>query len=529
MFRRLLCLLCVLLLIPVVPAVAEENNAGNFSYDFDLTFHLDADTFPELLRTRAAGYASLVNRLGLRGNISWSSATQSMDLDATLYYTDNPSLSYPFRIYGTKSRIFITSPLINNEIILLNMTALIEFALKAKNTLGVPLPYLALLFPYSTESAFYSVIEEWRNEIGSFTESGTVSPDQFRHMSDFWIEQLMNNPRLNWWIMALSGGSEAPVAIETELENLSNYASYVTDDEPVSVIVAPGSETWQNVAGDTLFSRQESDGAFSMNLSLPASENGYVPDLSVSCRNDGQTLSFDVSASVRRDAAAVSAETPAEEDITYEEPVLDESEDDAACDEDEVVYEEEYADYSEEYEGYGDSESYGGYGTYGGYRGLNVSETDLPELLLDFRAFGAGLPASVPADSSFSLSVSIHGALYPNYAFCVEGETKKNGAVTLSLSKPHSDNSRPSEILRCTGTFLPAAEPKTVPDYQQEIPDGSFNVFSINEQKLPAFTNAVIPPLIRSVFSFVAAAPTAACQSFLDDLTEIGILDMLLD
>ena len=528
MFRRLLCLLCALLLIPVFPAVAEEAAAGSFSYDFDLTFRLDADTFPELLRTRAASYASLVNRLGLRGNLSWSSLTHSMDLDATLYYTDNPSLSYPFRIYGTKSRVFFTSPLINNEVILLNMAALVEFALKAKNTLGVPLPYLALLFPYSTESAFSSVIEEWQNVIGYFTESGEVSPGQFRHMSDFWIEQLMNNTRLNWWIMALSTGSEAPVAIETELENLSNYASYVTNDEPVSVTVAPGSEIWQNAAGDTLFSRQESDDSFSVKLSLPASENGYVPDLSIVRQDNGQTLSFDVAASVRRNASAVSAGTPAKEDGSYEEPVADESEYNADYDED-AVYEEEYDNYSEEYEGYSEDESYGGYGTYGGYRGPNASEADLPDLLLDFRASGAGLPAMLPADSCFSLTLSILGAVYPNYSFRIEGETKKDGAVTLSMSKPQGGSSEPSEILRCTGTFLPAAELKDVPDYQQISMEGTFNVFSINEQKLPAFTNAVIPPLVRSIFSFVAAAPTAACQSFLDDLTEIGILDMLLD
>ena len=526
MFRRLLCLLCVLLFIPVIPAIAEEIPAGCYSYDFDLTFHLDANTFPELLRGRAAGYAALVNRLGLRGNISWSDITQSMDLDATLYYTDKPSLSYPFRIYGTKSRVFITSPLINNEIILLNMTALIEFALKAKNTLGIPLPYLALLFPYSTESAFYDVIGEWRSVIGSFTESGEVSPDQFRHMSDFWTEQLMNNSRLTWWIMALSTGSEAPAAIETELENLSNYASYVTDDEPVSVSIAPGSEVWRNAAGDILFSRQESDGSFSMSLSLPASENGYVPDLSVVRRNDGQTLSFDISASVRRDASAAPVQ---DEDVSHEEPVTDESEEYVGSDEEDVVYEEEYGDYLTEYEGYGESETYGGYGTYGGFRGLNVSAADLPELLLDFRAFGSGLPSALPADSSFSLSVSIVGAVYPNYAFFIEGATKKDGAVTLSLSKPQSSSSDPSEILRCSGTFLPAAEPKIVPDYQLESLEGTFNIFSINEQNLPTFVSAVIPPLIRSVFSFVAAAPTAACQSFLDDLTEIGILDMLLD
>lgn len=529
MFRRLLCLLCIFLLIPVIPAIADETPAGCSSYDFDLTFHMDAETFPELLRTRAAGYASLVNRLGLRGNISWNNVSQSMDLDATLFYTDNPSLSYPFRIYGTKSRVFITSPLINNEVILLNMSALIEFSLKAKNTLGIPLTYLALLFPYSTESAFNQLILEWQNVIGSFTESREVSPDQFRHMSDFWVEQLMNNTRLNMWIMALSTGSEAPVAIETELENLSNYASYVTNDEPVSVTVAPGLEIWRNAAGDTLFSRQESDGSFSMSLSLPASENGYVPDLSIVRLNDGQTLSFNIAASVRRDVSAAPVESLQNEEVRYTEPVVDESEEYAESDEEDVVYEEEYSDYPTEYEGYGESVTYGGYGTYGGYRGLNASEADLPELLLDFRASGAGLPAALPADSSFSLSVSVVGAACPNYTFYVEGETKKDGAVTLSLSKPHSSSSDSSEILRCSGTFLPAAEPKIVPDYLLESLDGSFNVFSINEQNLPAFVNAVIPPLIRSVFSFVAAAPTAACQSFLDDLTEIGILDMLLD
>ena len=59
--------------------------------------------------------------------------------------------------------------------------------------------------------------------------------------------------------------------------------------------------------------------------------------------------------------------------------------------------------------------------------------------------------------------------------------------------------------------------------------EGTYNVFSFNEQTLAAFTDKVLPSLIRSVFPFVAAAPTSACQSFLDDLTDSGILDMLLN
>ena len=55
-----------------------------------------------------------------------------------------------------------------------------------------------------------------------------------------------------------------------------------------------------------------------------------------------------------------------------------------------------------------------------------------------------------------------------------------------------------------------------------------YNVFSFNELTLAEFRSKVLPPLVKNVFSFIAAAPTSACQSFLDDLTDIGLLDMLL-
>ena len=63
----------------------------------------------------------------------------------------------------------------------------------------------------------------------------------------------------------------------------------------------------------------------------------------------------------------------------------------------------------------------------------------------------------------------------------------------------------------------------------QETLGDIFNAFSFNEQKLANFKSRVLPPLVKNIFSFVAAAPTSACQSFLDDLTDIGLLDMLLE
>ena len=469
MLRRILCLLCAaILLAGAVPAASETVSDGNCSYDFDLTFYLNADAFPELLRTRAAGYASLVNRLGLRGHLSWNARTDSMDLNATLYFTDDPSLTYPFRVYGTKQRIFITSSMINNEIILLNMAALMEFAIKAKNTLGIPLSYLALLFPYTTESAFEGLIGSWQEVIGTFSSDSTVTVSQFMELSGLWTEELLNNALLQFWISGVADGSDAPAAVEIEMNNLPLYYQNVTGNKPVSVSVSPDSEIWESAAGDTLFSRVASDNASSVFLSLPASENGYTPLFSFSRRDDAQTCSFDIAASVRRNPPDASSGADPED------------------------------------------------------------SGEFPECLLDIMVSGSDLPFSLPADAAFSVSVSVLGAFYPNYSFCVDGKTKTDGEMTLSLSKPHSGDSTPVGIFMCTGTILPSTEPKDVPDYMRESLEGVYNVFSFNEQSLAAFTDNVLPSLIRSVFPFVVAAPTSACQSFLDDLTDSGILDMLL-
>ena len=59
--------------------------------------------------------------------------------------------------------------------------------------------------------------------------------------------------------------------------------------------------------------------------------------------------------------------------------------------------------------------------------------------------------------------------------------------------------------------------------------DTYYNVFSFNETRLAEFRNKVVPLVLRSVLTFVSEMPTSACQSFLDDLTDSGVLNMLLD
>ena len=240
------------------------------------------------------------------------------------------------------------------------------------------------------------------------------------------------------------------------MNNLPFYYENVTGGKPLKVSVSRGSEIWTNASGDTLFSRIESDGSQSVSLSLPASENGYIPKFSFSRYNDDQTFSFEIAASVLRDPSAVSADSVSGEESEYDAYGYD-----------------EYG-----YTEYEDDEDDLGWGSI---------DSDAPDVMLDFLASGSGLPHMLPADSDFSLSVSVVGALYPDYAFIMNGTTNRDGAVTLSLSKPLSNGDAQTEIFSCTGTFIPAADPKDVPNYMQETLGDIFNAFSFNEQKLANF------------------------------------------
>ena len=517
MKRRFFCLLCALFLVIPTLVPAEGVPAGdNYSFDFDFTFTLNAHAFPKTMRSRMAGYAALINKLGLRGNMAWTISTESFELDGELYFTDKPALTFPFHIYGAQPRIFITSPLLQDEVILLNMAALLEFAVKTKKTLGIPLPYLAYLYPLTTEYAMTGLANIWNEVIGSYPEGGKVTEEQLRTLTERWSEEFMNNPDLQRWVSALADGSDnAQDAVEAELMHVPDYIEKATGYRSLTVTAGEGSEVWTAANGDTLFSRQESDGALSMAVSLPASENGYVPLFNYSTVNDGSTVSFKLETSLNRDPYAIVVESIPEEEASSEENygTYDEYED-----EDGYYYDEDF-----------DEESEGGYYNYYDDYGESgaLPEEMLPASLLHLIVEAEGLPASLPADSNFDILINLLEKLFPNYGAVIHGETKKGGSLLLTVRKPDINGKQSEEIFRCTGTLVPAAA-REIPNYMQKKLDGVYNVFSFNEQKLADFRNKVLPLLVRSIFRFVEAAPTSACQSLLDDLTDSGILDMVM-
>ncbi len=532
MTRRLLCLFCAaMLLFSVSSAGAAKKEPVAYSYDFDLTFSLNREAFPPLLRQRASGYADLLGMLGLKGNITWSSA-DAVDLNAELYYTDKPSQTYPFRLYGTKSHLFLTSPLLDNEALFFDMSGLLEFSAKAMSTLNIPLPYLAFLYPFTTEFSFRSLSRSWNTIIARPSKkTGTVTQEQFQALSEKWNGYVQDNPRLRRWITTVMSISDAPDTVEAEFYNLPRYYEIVIGGEPLSITRDKNSELWQDSTGKTLFSRRTEADSYSLALSLPASENGYIPSLNIRTLSDQQTASFQFTASVVKDPSFTPAASSGwdDESFPYTEdgedfPYTEDGEDYPYTGDGEEYYEEAAEDAAD---GEAVEETYEDEYTEENEEGAAADAS--PDRLLYLHASGSGLPVSLPADSSFSVSATIMGAIYPDYAFLLQGSTKKDGTFSLSLCKPGSSENAPAEIFRVSGTLVPV-EPDGVPSFPKSTwRKDAYGIFSMNDQTLAAFSRKVIPMAIRSLLSFVAEAPTSACQSLLDDLTELGVIGMLMN
>ena len=513
MIKRSFCFLLILILC-LSFAHAEETAPAEESapapsaqrYDLDLTFSLNPEAFPARARSRARGYAELLDVLELRGDITICEETQSFDLNAELFFRNKPEVSIPFRFYGIPSQLFLTSPIIGNQTLLFNMACLAEFAIKIKKNLETPLPALSLLYPVVYQHNLYTVRQAFLDYTAPSDVSREISAEKIAELADTWQDLISNQTELNVLMTVLCSVSSAPEAVEAELNGIPSYVrDFVSAGEPITVEVGDGTETWQNAAGQTLFSREKKDGSLTWSLTLPADENRYVPTLSFTRTNADGTCDFSLEGSMIRDKA--SAVPPGFEDQGFT-PLEDEEEDAESESEDStpVTGEEE----SEESESESEEEE----------------DSEWPETMVKLSASGSSLPLSYPADSSFSLAASIEGALYPNFSISVLGKTENNGTVSAAF-RIHEKNSDPATILTCQGTVIPGVA-ETVPDYNGLPPRGVFGFFSFSEYYMELFKDLVTKPLLLGLLDFVAAAPTSACQSLLDDLTDSGIMNMMM-
>ena len=463
--KRLTAFLMALMLITMaVPALAEEGSPAAYSYDFDIRFRLNADSFPARVRTHLRGYSELLDILEMKGNLTFAAENDSVDLQLDIIPVTNPSAALSVHLFGIPEHMCMSSSLLGDETIWFNNFVLMEFALKTWNNLHLPLQYLVLLYPYVTENAFRQLVANWNDTVGTVTKGQKIPKDKLKKVAGLWAKTLQEDQRLQYWITGLAVLSEGNMVLESEINSLPEYfLEKVTGNRELTVKAGKGTMEWKNQAGETIYRSSEDEDGNSWSFTLPETGNGYFPSISWASASVNGLSSVSVQGSYHRD------------DVDS---------------------------------GIGDT------GT-------------VPASLLDFSLDIRSLPGTLPADSNFTVDLDITGSLIPNMSIVLNGGTKENGEIILSVFDHQDGVLSPESVLTCTGTVIPV-EPQFVPDYKASELTRTINIFSVNDKTVSEFSQKIRRPLITGILNFLEEVPAGACQSVMDDLEEYGFLNLLL-
>ena len=394
--KRFLALFLGLLLAFSAPtaSIADEITPDTLSYDFDLRFHMNADLFPVRERTRMQGYADLLNMLELKGNLTWRPSTQSFHLNLDIIPVSNPESAVSLLLYGIPEEMGLRSPLLGEETIWFQNPFLMEFAYKTWNNLHIPLQYFVLLFPYVTESAFRQLDSAWSRRFGSARKSTSFSRDDLVSLSREWESILHNDTRLKYWIYSISLPAKQGAVMENEFFKLPDYVlSRVFPKGGLKYRLNGADEIWSNAQGDILFTRNQQENSYDWLLSLPATENGYLPRMSFHSETDRLT--------------------------GLKSCILE--------------------------------------GSYNHPEDWNGDSTSFPDSLLSVSLNMNGWPETLPADTAFDASLRIGGILYPQTDLTLRGASTSAGYLSLTLSEPVEENGAVVDVLSCSGTIVPSA------------------------------------------------------------------------
>ncbi len=366
--RRILAtaLACVLLL----GSCAIAGDAGVFSYDFDLRFRLNANLFSFRQREHMQGYADLLDLLEFRGNLSWNQETECSDLYLEIIPQSNPSSAVSVRIWGIPTMHRVTSPLLGDKAACFNPGAFPHFAVSARDVFQVPLPYLALMNPQTTATAFRSLAEIWEDRAGRITKNGSISYNKVKEIAEDWTAQLEMTSKISDWIQALTDPSYDDGLARQDLNTLPQQLLDAADRKPLTVTNENGTTRIRNAAGIVLWERMESESEVSCILNVPEEAARYIPSFSARKETAGGVVSFTLNAGWN------CAEETARTD----------------------------------------------------------PETGAAAKRLDLCVEAKGLPAALPAETAFSGLFSQKGTILPVFSFLMNGSTKENGTVRIALT-----------------------------------------------------------------------------------------------
>ena len=367
--RRLLAVILVLVFLPCAFADAEEDLAI-FSYDFDLRFHLDAGLFPFRQREHMQGYADLLEMLEFRGNISYCPETDCSDLYIDVIPLTNPKAAISFHIWGIPIMHRVTSALLADKALCFNPGAFLGFSISARESFQVPLPYLILMNPRTTISAFSSLSGIWKDKTGEMEQDGIISVDTLKEIAKAWKTQMESKTKISYWAEALVDPSQDDGLALQDLKDMPQQLLNVAGNKPLTVMRDNETMTITSDSGFLLWEQIETENTKSYALHIPENAARYFPVFFAREKTEDGRTSF-----------VMNIDWECAEETAIKDPA-----------------------------------------------------TGFAEKRLEFSVTAEGLPTSLPMETQFSGTLTQKGFLLPIFSYLMSGSTTMEGRVQVTIS-----------------------------------------------------------------------------------------------
>ena len=165
---------------------------------------------------------------------------------------------------------------------------------------------------------------------------------------------------------------------------------------------------------------------------------------------------------------------------------------------------------------------------YGNLRLQLLGTNSLQEDLVNLQASFLAVPTVWPANSQSLISLSLTGGLLQNIGLSVYMATEENGYLHMDVRKPTVDYEPGPVMLTVEGYMNPKGPDTTILEFDLADGDGSLDLLVANDSTIRNFLPDLVQPMLEGMLRFLVGIPTNSCQTLMDDLTDLGVINLLL-
>ena len=277
--KILAVVLASILILGLLPGtVAEETKTPVINcYDFDLRFHLEADTFPFRERKYIQGYEELLDAIEFKGNFAYCPETDCMDLHVRVIPDTDPEAALEFRVFGWISNwLNVSSPLMGDKAVCFKPDDMLSFSIRAWDFFQIPLFHFAILSPEILPDAWVELAECWWNET-EVMEDNTLTVEAMERIMEELRLQFVDDIRVTKLVDAATKPmADSGLALD-EIHRLPDLLAVAADGQNLTMEKEKTDEMkdvrWLSHRGETIYRSHKTVDTFEEELTLPGSSS----------------------------------------------------------------------------------------------------------------------------------------------------------------------------------------------------------------------------------------------------------------